>query len=176
MIRGTNTAAVVGCWTRWRFAAALAAAAAVLAATPLLGPVGAAAAPTLEDQVYAIAKDLMCPVCAGQTVADSGAQLAEQMRVEIRQRLQAGQTREEIVAYFVGQFGEGALATPRPRGSGVILWLSLPLALVVGLVILRRFVRSNLSARPEAAPAPPPPTPEEAEQIAEALRRLDDTR
>jgi cytochrome c-type biogenesis protein CcmH len=133
-------------------------------------------APTLEDQVHAIAKDLMCPVCAGQTVADSGSQLAQQMRAEIRQRLQAGQTREEIIAYFVGQFGEGALASPRPKGSGLVLWLSLPLAFLLGVFLLRRFLRGNLTAACARPEGPPPATPEEAEQIAQALRRLDDSR
>jgi len=106
----------------------------------------ASAAPTLEDQVYAIAKELMCPVCAGQTVAESSSQLAEQMRGTIRERLRAGQTREEIIAYFVSQFGEGVLAAPPARGSGLLLWLIPPLALGVGAIILQRFIRRNLSA------------------------------
>jgi cytochrome c-type biogenesis protein CcmH len=133
------------------------------------------AAPTLEDRVNAIAKDLMCPVCAGQTIAESGSQLAEQMRTEIRQRLQAGQTRQQIIDYFIGQFGESVLASPPPHGGGLVLWLSLPAALGLGFLILRRFLRSNMAARPEPATLPPP-TPEEAEQIAQALRRLDDSR
>ena len=106
----------------------------------------ASAAPTLEDQVYAIARELMCPVCAGQTVAESSSQLAEQMRGTIRERLRAGQTREEIIAYFVSQFGEGVLAAPPARGSGLLLWLIPPLALGVGAIILQRFIRRNLSA------------------------------
>lgn len=134
------------------------------------------AAPTLDDQVNAISKDLMCPVCAGQTVADSGSQLAVQMRAEIRQRLQAGQTRDQIIAYFVGQFGEGVLASPPAHGSGLVLWLALPVALLVGGLILRRFVRGSMAASPSASSAPLPPTPEEAERIAEALRRMDDSR
>ncbi|MGQ0571321.1 MAG: cytochrome c-type biogenesis protein [Armatimonadota bacterium] len=106
----------------------------------------ASAAPTLDDQVYAIAKELMCPVCAGQTVAESSSRLAEQMRGTIRERLRAGQTREEIIAYFVSQFGEGVLAAPPARGSGLLLWLIPPLALGVGAIILQRFIRRNLSA------------------------------
>jgi cytochrome c-type biogenesis protein CcmH len=105
----------------------------------------AVAAQTLEDQVYAIARELMCPVCGGQTVAESSSQLAVQMRDEIRDRLRAGQTREEIIAYFVGQFGEGVLAAPPARGSALLLWLAPPLALLAGLVILIRFVRRHLA-------------------------------
>lgn len=114
----------------------------------------------------------MCPVCSGQTVAESSSQLAEQMRSIIRERLQAGQTREEIIGYFVTQFGEGVLAAPPPRGSGLVLWLSLPVALVAGVLVVRRFVRRGLS-RTGPVHAPPPATPAEAEQIERELRRLD---
>ena len=99
----------------------------------------------LEDQVYAIARELMCPVCGGQTVAESSSQLAGQMRDEIRRRLRAGESREEIIAYFVAQFGEGVLAAPPARGGTIILWLAPPLALLAGLAILVRFVRRNLA-------------------------------
>ncbi len=109
-----------------------------------------AAAQSIEDRVYAIAGELMCPVCGGQTVAESSSQLAVQMRDEIRKRLRAGQSREDIIAYFVGQFGEGVLAAPPARGGGLVLWLAPPLALLAGLVIVIRFVRRHLAA-PRAA-------------------------
>lgn len=130
----------------------------------------AVAAPGVEDQVYAIARELMCPVCAGQTIAESSSTLAVQMRQTIRERLQQGQTREEIIAYFVGQFGEHVLATPPRRGVGLLIWFTLPVALCIGLVVLHRFVR-----RPHdgARPAPLHPTPLEAEQIARELRETD---
>lgn len=133
------------------------------------------AAPTLEDQIQAISSELMCPVCAGQTVAESGAQLAVQMRGIIRERLQQGQTREQIIAYFVAQFGEGVLAAPPRRGIGLVLWLSLPLVLGIGFLVLRRFIRRSTtggSAAP-ALSAPRPPTPDEAERIERELRDLD---
>lgn len=111
-----------------------------------LSGLAALAAPSLDDQVYAIAKELMCPVCAGQTVAESSSQLAEQMRATIRERLRAGQSREEIIGYFVSQFGEGVLASPPARGGGLVLWLAPPVALLAGGIILWRFVRRNLTA------------------------------
>ena len=112
----------------------------------------------------------MCPVCAGQTIAESSSTLAVQMRQVIRERLQQGQTREEIIAYFVAQFGEHVLATPPGRGGGLLVWLTPAAALCVGLVVLHRFVR-----RPHggAHPAPPHPTPQEAEHIARELREMD---
>ncbi|MGQ0548404.1 MAG: cytochrome c-type biogenesis protein [Armatimonadota bacterium] len=140
----------------------------------------ASAAPTLDDQVYAIAAELMCPVCGGQTVAESGSQLAEQMRGIIHERLRAGQSREEIIAYFVGQFGEGILAAPPRRGGGVALWLVPPIALGIGLIVLSRFIRrtkppAGLSpaGREARAGPPPPPTPAEVERIRRDVRELD---
>lgn len=153
-----------------RSARAAVTAACVAAVAAVMAAAGLHAAPTLDDQVHAISRELMCPVCAGQTVAESNSQLADQMRSIIRERLQAGQTREQIIAYFVAQFGEGVLAAPPPRGGGLLLWLSLPLALVAGGLVLRRFLRRSARA-PE--PPPPPPTPAEAQEIEEALRRMD---
>lgn len=141
----------------------------------LLAAGHAQAAPTLDDQIQAIANELMCPVCAGQTVAESGAQLAVQMRAVIRERLQQGETREQIIAYFVAQFGEGVLAAPPRRGIGLLLWLSLPLALGVGFIVLRRFVRRSATGGSTAPShsAPRPPTPAEAERIERKLRELE---
>ncbi|MDR7484813.1 MAG: cytochrome c-type biogenesis protein CcmH [Armatimonadota bacterium] len=162
------SAARPGAMVRGAVAAAICLSAALLALSAAAGT--GLAAPTLEDQVHSIARDLMCPVCAGQTVAESNSQLAEQMRQIIRERLQAGQTREEIVAYFIAQFGEGVLAAPPPRGSGLVLWLSLPAALILGALILRRFLRTQKTA---PRPTPPPPGPDEVQEIEQALRRLD---
>lgn len=150
-------------------------AAAAALAMVLVASAGALAAPTLDDQVYGIAKDLMCPVCAGQTVSESGAQLAVQMREIIRERLQRGESREQIIAYFIGQFGEGVLAAPPRRGAGLLLWLSLPLALGIGFVVLRRFVRRSVAGRGgiAARAAPPPPTPDEVERIERELREIE---
>ncbi len=103
------------------------------------GPV--LAAPTLEDQVHAIANELMCPVCAGQTVAESNSELARQMRAQIRERLLRGETREQILAYFVDQFGESVLAAPPKRGVGLALWL-MPISIfLLGVVLMARYLR-----------------------------------
>jgi len=117
----------------------------------LAGPAPAAVPPTLDDQVDAIARALMCPVCAGQTVAESNSPLAARMRAEIRQRLQRGETREQILAYFVSQFGEAVLAAPPRRGAGLVLWLAPVAAFAVGLWAMVRFLRRTI--RP-STPAP----------------------
>jgi len=106
-----------------------------------LGLAGAAAAATLDDQVYAIAGQLMCPVCAGQTVAESDSALAREMRTIIRQRLQAGETRDQILRYFIAQFGESVLAEPRPGGVAMILYGATPVALILGVAVAVLFIR-----------------------------------
>jgi cytochrome c-type biogenesis protein CcmH len=119
--------------------------------------VAAASGASLDDQVYAIARQLMCPVCAGQTVAESDSSLAREMKDIIRQKLQAGEHSDQILRYFVGQFGESVLAEPRPGGVSLILYAAPPLALIVGLVIAIVFIRrsrARAGGSPEAAPPP----------------------
>jgi cytochrome c-type biogenesis protein CcmH len=115
---------------------------------------GTAWAATLDDRVYAIARQLMCPVCAGQTVAESDAAVAREMKAIIRQKLEAGETPEQILRYFVGQFGESVLAEPHPGGVALILYAAPPLALVLGaslaiVFIRRRQARSPADGAPE---------------------------
>lgn len=98
-------------------------------------------AASLDDQVHAIARQLMCPVCAGQTVAESDSALAREMKAIIRQKLQAGETPDQIVRYFVGQFGDSVLAEPRAGGVSLILYAGPPLALIAGVAIAVVFIR-----------------------------------
>lgn len=119
---------------------------------------GVVSAASLDDQVYAVARQLMCPVCAGQTVAESDSALAREMRAIIRQKLQAGEPPEHIVRYFVVQFGEGVRAEPRPGGASFVLYAAPPLALLVGLIIVAVFIRrsgSRAAGREAGAVAPP---------------------
>src|SRR5947207_3167206 len=99
----------------------------------LPGPV---AADELDDQVRAIAKELRCPVCQGETVADSNAQISVQMRGIIREKLAAGESRDQIIQYFVDRYGEGILASPPRRGFTLGVWLAPVVALLVGLVVV----------------------------------------
>ncbi|MDR7500359.1 MAG: cytochrome c-type biogenesis protein CcmH, partial [Armatimonadota bacterium] len=95
-------------------------------------------------------RELMCPVCEGQTVAESNATLAVQMRAEIRARLQRGETREQILDYFVSQFGESVLAAPPKRGAGLVLWLTPVAAFAVGILVLVRYLRGLTRPHPSA--------------------------
>ncbi|MCY4261911.1 MAG: cytochrome c-type biogenesis protein CcmH [Candidatus Dadabacteria bacterium] len=100
-------------------------------------------ADTLEDQIVEISGELMCPVCEGQSVAESNAQLARDMRAVIKTKLIEGKSKEEIVDYFISSYGETILASPSPRGFGFILWLLPILSIIIGTVIILRTIYSH---------------------------------
>ena len=121
----------------------------------------------LERQVLDIAKDLRCAVCQNQPVAESNSDLARDMRVIIREQIQAGKSRDEIVKYFVDRYGDYVLMNPPKRGSGAIVWAG-PLALIVvvgvsGFVFLRRRLRPSM-------PPTPPLSKEDAERVRSARK------
>lgn len=99
-------------------------------------------ADTLEDQIADISGELMCPVCEGQSVAESNAQLARDMRAIIKTKLLEGNTKEEIIDYFISSYGETILASPPPRGFSTILWLLPVLSVLIGGAIILRTVYS----------------------------------
>jgi cytochrome c-type biogenesis protein CcmH len=116
-----------------------------LVALLLGGPRAVAAqdASPAQRETVEIARTLKCPVCESQSVADSPSQLAQEMRVYIQRRLEAGESREAILQDLVDRYGEGILLEP-PRAGFTLLvwwlpWLSLALGgAVVGLALRRR--------------------------------------
>ena len=92
----------------------------------------ASPAESLDDRVNEIAHLLMCPVCQGQSVAESNSNLAQDMRQIIRKQLEEGKSKEEVIAYFVNRYGETILASPPPKGVNWLLWVLPALAIVFG--------------------------------------------
>jgi cytochrome c-type biogenesis protein CcmH len=115
------------------------------------------AAPVTEDplerQVLDIGKDLRCAVCQNQPISESNADLARDMRDIIREQLQAGKSREEIISYFVERYGDYVLLNPPKRGAGTVVWLTpVALLLVVGIsgfVFLRHRRKESLPPAPK---------------------------
>lgn len=147
-----------------------------LAAALLMAAPAAAAPPTLAD----LEDEVVCPTCE-TTLEMSNSPVAERMRAFIRERIAAGDSKEEIKAKLVDQFGEAVLAAPPKRGFNLLAWL-LPLTgLVVGLAALallaRRWVRSRGDAEPAAAVASPNGRarldPELERRVDEELARFD---
>jgi len=128
------------------------------AAPPALaaGPAGTKS-PVSEDTVHDVASQLRCVVCQSLSVADSPSETAHQMKDIIRERLTAGESPEQVRAYFVEKYGTWILLSPPRQGFNLLVWIvpfvGLGLGLVLVLIVVRRWSR-----RP-AAPAAPPLDP-----------------
>ncbi|MGI9553744.1 MAG: cytochrome c-type biogenesis protein [Thermodesulfobacteriota bacterium] len=98
---------------------------------------------SIEKNVSSISNELMCPVCRGQTVAESNSSLANDFREIIRKKLEAGESKEEILNYFIGRYGESVLASPPARGIRLIVWLAPLLVIIIGFFVLTKFIKSK---------------------------------
>jgi cytochrome c-type biogenesis protein CcmH len=114
--------------------------------TPLTGQV-------LQERTQEIGGLLRCPVCQGMAVSDSPAEMAVNMKGQVRELLERGYTEEQILKYFELSYGQFVLLRPKTP----IVWLLPVLALVVGSVIVFLKIR-KLAKTPAAAATPPPPT------------------
>lgn len=127
---------------------------AAFALATLLAAPAARAEGSTDQQTMEIARLLKCPVCQNLSVADSPSPLAGQMRDVIRQKLAAGESRDQILAYFVGIYGEDVLSYPPPSGfSGLAWWgaAAIPLAgLALSAVYLRRRLGVGVAEQPGA--------------------------
>jgi cytochrome c-type biogenesis protein CcmH len=102
----------------------------------LVPTVALAQTPELDRQTREVAGALMCPVCQNLSAADSPSELAEQMRQVVRTKLAAGESREQILTYFVDRYGEEVLIDPPKRGFNLFIWIVPPLLLAgFGLVV-----------------------------------------
>lgn len=97
--------------------------------------------PTLDQRVYNVAAQLKCPVCQNESVADSSASIAQQMRQVIRQDLQKGMTEQQILQYFAAHYGNTILLTPPQQGFNLLAWL-MPVAIfLLGLGLVSYVIR-----------------------------------
>ncbi len=102
----------------------------------------AAADPALEQRVMTLASELRCLVCQNQTLADSNAPLAEDLRNQVREKMRQGTSDSEIVDYMVARYGDFVLYRPPLKLTTLLLWFG-PLLLLAGgfLVLVRRVLR-----------------------------------
>ena len=113
--------------------------------------------PELEQRARDISAGLRCLVCQNQSIDDSDADLARDLRVLVRERLVAGDSDEAVRQYIVDRYGEYVLLNPRLGGHTILLWIAGPVLLLVGLGALvvvgrkRRVVEAGLSAEEQAA-------------------------
>jgi cytochrome c-type biogenesis protein CcmH len=140
----------------------------------LLGSVSAYAATveeTAADQrVRNISKQLRCAVCQNESVYDSNADLAVQMRALIREKVEAGASDEEIVAYFVSRYGDYILMEPRKEGVNWLLWLAPLWLLAAGILLVLGLVK-RWRREGAAGPAVPDPDGHLHRRLEEEIRR-----
>ena len=100
---------------------------------PAVEPDEVLADAALEMRARDISAGLRCPVCRNESIDESSADLARDIRVMVRERLSAGETDEAVRAAVVARYGEFVLLRPNFDGANLILWLTAPLMLLAGL-------------------------------------------
>jgi cytochrome c-type biogenesis protein CcmH len=136
---------------------------------------GLAQTPT-PNEVDAVAKNLWCPLCNGVRLDNCELQACVQMKEVIAQKLEAGQSQEQIRAYFVQQYGDVVLGAPSTQGFSGLAWILPVLAGAVGIAWLVYFVTSltrKRSPEPQADSAAGAGSSEQALEE-EYLQRVND--
>lgn len=122
--------------------------------------------PVLEERARAISQNLRCLVCQNQSIDDSNADLARDLRIIVRQRLVAGDSDDAVMQYIVDRFGDYVLLLPPLRGSTYFLWFGpFAILLVAGGALL--FAVRRRAAGPKA----PALSEAESERLSELLDR-----
>jgi cytochrome c-type biogenesis protein CcmH len=120
-----------------------------LLALALLAVSASAQDPALDKRVAGLAHELRCLVCQNQTLADSNAALAVDLRNQIREQLKGGASEREVIDFMVARYGDFVLYRPPFKASTLALWLGPFVLLALGaLLLVRRLVRRR-------APEPP---------------------
>jgi cytochrome c-type biogenesis protein CcmH len=115
--------------------------------------------PSLEARARELSRELRCMVCQNQSIDDSDAPLARDLRILVRERLQAGDSNRQVLDFLVDRYGEFVLLRPRLNWRTSLLWLAPPALLIVGAIVLlvvarRRARTADDSAKTDDAGAP----------------------
>mgnify|MGYP002620337502 CR=1 FL=1 len=119
--------------------------------------------PALEARARALSTGLRCVVCRNESIDESNAELARDMRIILRERLVAGDSDAEAVQFLVDRYGEFVLLNPQRDGINIILWVSGPVLLLLGLGLAAMVLRRR-------TPPPAPLTAEEEARVKALLK------
>jgi cytochrome c-type biogenesis protein CcmH len=116
---------------------------ALLSAAPAFAvqPDEVLADPVLESRARALSKELRCLVCQNQSIDDSAAPLARDLRLLVRERLTDGDSDQQVLDFLVARYGEFVLLKPRFGWDTALLWLGPPAALIGGALVLLLMAR-----------------------------------
>ncbi len=106
----------------------------------------------LEARARHISKEIRCLVCRNESIDDSSADLARDLRLLVRERLVAGDTDDQVRGYLVDRFGEFVLLRPQFSFANAMLWLAGPVLFVIGLIASLIYLRGRRPGMAEAAP------------------------
>jgi cytochrome c-type biogenesis protein CcmH len=119
----------------------------------LMATAALAQTPDMDKRVSALANELRCLVCQNQTLADSNAPLAVDLRNQIREQLNAGKSEGEVREFMVARYGDFVLYRPPLKASTLALWIGPFVLLLAGFWILVRRIRKPRPAPPELSDA-----------------------
>jgi cytochrome c-type biogenesis protein CcmH len=144
-----------------RWLSALVLALGLIGGATAMDPVPPDADPALEEKVQRVSQELRCLVCQNQTIADSNAELAQDLRREVRERLAKGESEDDVRRFMVERYGDFVLYRPPFQATTLALWVGPFALLLLGLGIARRIVVSRRSRVPPV----PTLTPEEQARL-----------
>lgn len=108
--------------------------------------------PALEARAREISEGLRCLVCQNQSIDDSGAPLAKDLRLLVRERLKAGDSNQQIVDFIVARYGEFVLLKPRFEALTLVLWLATPAVFLAAILIIALAFRRRRAEAQNPAP------------------------
>jgi len=109
--------------------------------------------PALEKRVRDLSSELRCLVCQNQTLADSNAPLAVDLRDQVRAQLKAGKSERDVIDFLVARYGDFVLYRPPLKASTVLLWTGPFILLALGVALLARRLRRRSVPGPELSAA-----------------------
>jgi cytochrome c-type biogenesis protein CcmH len=101
-----------------------------------VGSMGSTGAATNADRTVEIAKTIKCPICGGETVAESNVDISRNIRVDIADRVQRGESDDDIRAFYADKYGDDQILIPTASGVTGLVWMTPVVALVVSLAAL----------------------------------------
>jgi cytochrome c-type biogenesis protein CcmH len=105
--------------------------------------------PAVEQRLMKLSKELRCLVCQNETLADSQADLAEDLRREIREQIKAGKSDKEIIEFLTARYGQFILYRPRVTPTTYLLWFGPFVLLLGGLWVLFTYIKQRRNSIPE---------------------------
>ena len=123
----------------------------------------------LEKRARDISQNLRCLVCQNESIDESTASLARDLRLLVRERLKQGETDQEVVAFVVDRYGEFVLLRPQANGINLILWALAPMALLFSMAFSGAYIRNK--NRATKLKKTPPLSNEEKDKLNQILKR-----